>query len=67
MKRYIVELEPGVWISHGANRTLRECNAKRYRREQDAAGALTRARTRHVHRGQFGISFQGARIVEVKG
>jgi hypothetical protein len=58
--RYIVELEPGVWIAPWTGdpgRTLVEKNARKYSRRQDAKGALTQARKFRP--------FPHARIVEV--
>ena len=58
---YIVKLEEGVWLTHGAgdpSRTTVEANAQRIAKFTQAKSALKLARVFK--------SFENARIVEVK-
>lgn len=60
MRRFIVELEPGVWLAQGKgylSRTLKKENARSYSRWQDAKTGLTWA--------QKYRPFEGAQIIEI--
>jgi len=61
MKRYIIELEPGVWLARGQGdpcRTLVRAKARKYGRWQDAKTGLTWACKYRP--------FKNAQILEVK-
>ncbi len=62
MKRFIVELESGVWLAQVINgssgRTFIEYEARKYSRWQDAKVGLTWA--------EKSGSYENARIVEVR-